>query len=160
MEKRREFLKTVFGFLAGVIFFISPFFKMIKMAYGKAEKIILPKDSDREEIIHRDFNLLDTRITQDSYHYFAYSLTKKALEAFTRMAARELGPRIRVNGVAPGLILPSADTEKEAFARMGERIPLKSTGKPEDVASAVLFLLENPFITGECVFVDGGEKLL
>lgn len=104
-------------------------------------------------------NLLDTKIAADESPYFAYLLSKKALHDFTRMAAAELGPKIRVNGVAPGLILPSADTDPKAFERMGRSIPLRGTGDPSHIVRAVLSLLDNPFITGACVFVDGGEHL-
>jgi len=105
-------------------------------------------------------NILDTRISKHTIQYFVYSMTKKSLKAFTQMAARELGPAIRVNAVAPGLILPSVDSENEAFIKMEKKIPLQQTGEPDDIASTVLFLLRSKFITGECIFVDGGERLM
>jgi pteridine reductase len=104
-------------------------------------------------------NLLDTKIDKELTAYFVYSLTKKALREFTKMAAKELGPRIRVNGIAPGLILPSADSDPESFQRMGDKVPLRRTGSPDDIARAVLFLVQNEFITGECIHVDGGEHI-
>jgi NAD(P)-dependent dehydrogenase (short-subunit alcohol dehydrogenase family) len=104
-------------------------------------------------------NILDTKISRTLIEYFAYTLTKKALYEFTRMAAKELGPSIRVNGVSPGLILPSADLGPEDFKKMGDRVPLKTTGNPESIVSAIDFLIDNTFITGECIFVDGGEHL-
>lgn len=105
-------------------------------------------------------NLLDTKITQKFSSYFAYTLTKKALFEFTRMAAKELAPAIRVNGVCPGLILPPPDDDEAYIERMQTRVPMKTRGQPPDIASAVLFLLDNEFITGDCIFVDGGEHLL
>ena len=104
-------------------------------------------------------NILDTKISGILIEYFVYTLTKKALYEFTKMAAKELGPTIRVNGVCPGLILPSAHRKKEDFEKMGKRIPLKRTGNPESIVSAIHFLIDNTFITGECIFVDGGEHL-
>jgi NAD(P)-dependent dehydrogenase (short-subunit alcohol dehydrogenase family) len=104
-------------------------------------------------------NILDTKISGILIEYFVYTLTKKALYEFTHMAAKELGPAIRVNGVCPGLILPSAYREKEDFEKMGQRVPLKRTGNTESVVSAIRFLINNTFITGECIFVDGGEHL-
>lgn len=76
------------------------------------------------------------------------------------MAAVALGPSIRVNAVAPGLILPSAESTNQDLIRMARRIPLTKKGKIENVVSAVLFLLENDYITGECIFVDGGQHLV
>ena len=76
------------------------------------------------------------------------------------MAAVELGPEIRVNGIAPGLILPSTESNPDDFKRMGGKIPLKKTGDPSQIVRAVYYLLDNPFITGECLFVDGGEHLI
>ena len=105
-------------------------------------------------------NLLDTKVSRNHTPYFIYSLTKKTLLEFTKMAAVELGPKIRVNGICPGLILPPVGSKEESFKKMGEKIPLKTTGHPHYITSAIEFLLENPFITGECLFVDGGENLL
>lgn len=105
-------------------------------------------------------NLLDTKITRDHTPYCAYSITKKALHDLTRLAASELGPDIRVNGVAPGLILPSADLSDADFQRMAEKLPLKRPGSPEKIAQAVRFLLDHDYITGQCLLVDGGEHLI
>lgn len=105
-------------------------------------------------------NLLDTKVTRAFTTYFAYALTKKALFEFNRMAAKELAPRIRVNGVAPGLILPPAGCGDDYLEEQSRRLPLRAHGGPADIASAVLFLLDAPFITGECILVDGGEHLL
>lgn len=105
-------------------------------------------------------NLLDTKVSRNHTPYFVYSLTKKMLLEFTKMAAVELGPEIRVNGICPGLILPPAGSREESFKKMGEKIPLKSVGKPRYITSAVGYLIENPYVTGECLFVDGGESLI
>jgi len=102
-------------------------------------------------------NLLDTKITQNHTPYFGYSLTKKALADATVMAARDLGPLVRVNGISPGLILPSADSGLEGFNRMKKDLPLRMAGDPSYITKAVEFLLDNPFITGEILFIDGGE---
>ncbi len=104
-------------------------------------------------------NILDTKIHKALITYFAYTLSKKALFEFTRMAAKELGPDIRVNGIAPGLILPAPGMSEKAFEEMGQHIPMKETGSPQDIVRAVGFFMENPFITGEVISVDGGEHL-
>lgn len=104
-------------------------------------------------------NLLDTKVTQNQSQYFLYSLTKKSLLEFTRMAAKALGPDIRVNGIAPGLILPSGLNSHEDFEKMGEFIPLKRTGDTDNIVKAVQYVMNNDFVTGEILFVDGGEHL-
>lgn len=104
-------------------------------------------------------NILDTKISTTATDYFVYTLTKKALFEFTRMAARELGPRIRVNGIGPGLILPPPGKDDAYLAEKARAIPLQQYGNPDQVVATLFFLLENKFITGECIFVDGGEHI-
>ena len=104
-------------------------------------------------------NLLDTKIDSMQSVYCAYTLSKKALAQFTLLAAKELGPRIRVNGIAPGLIMPSFGMSQNEFERLGKKIPLRNTGHPDRIVQAVNYLLKNPFVTGEILYVDGGEHL-
>ncbi len=105
-------------------------------------------------------NLLDTRIVRDESAYAAYTLTRKALAGLTRMAAREFAPGIRVNAVAPGLILPPEGGNREQFERMAARIPLERHGHPRQVAQAAMYLVNSDFVTGQVIHVDGGEHLL
>ncbi len=104
-------------------------------------------------------NILDTKVTKNIDSFFPYSLSKKALYELTHLSAKALGPEIRVNGVAPGIILPSTESSNEEIARMVQKLPLKRQGEVEDIVSAVRFLVSHPFLTGECIFVDGGEHL-
>ncbi len=104
-------------------------------------------------------NLCDAKISKEMTSYFMYSLTKKMLYEFTRMAAKELGPEIRVNAVAPGMILPSMDHTEDDLKRMSLKLPLQRKGDESKVVSALLFLMQNEYVTGECIFVDGGEHL-
>jgi NAD(P)-dependent dehydrogenase (short-subunit alcohol dehydrogenase family) len=104
-------------------------------------------------------NIVDTKITESFTPYFAYTLSKKALFELTLMSAKELAPHIRVNAVAPGPILPPRDKDREYFERLGKKTPLKKAGQPKQVVNAIKFLIENSYITGECIFVDGGEHI-
>ena len=104
-------------------------------------------------------NILDTKVNRNSIAYLAYTLSKKNLADFTRMAAKILGPAFRVNGISPGPILPSSGMSRSDFEKLGSRLPLQTTGHPLHIINAVHFCLENAFITGEIINVDGGEHL-
>ncbi len=105
-------------------------------------------------------NILDTYINTSVCSHTAYLLAKKALGGLIGTAARELGPDIRVNGVAPGLILPSSDEERAIFDTIAKKLPLRRSGSPEDIAKTVAFLLDCKYITGEIINVDGGRHLI
>ena len=105
-------------------------------------------------------NILDTEIVGSHGSHFAYLLSKKALAEFTTMAARALGPNVRVNAVCPGCILPS-DQNEEAYEKKVEAvIPLRSHPGTDDVAQAVYWLVSQAHITGQLIFVDGGKHVL
>ncbi|XP_012677129.2 LOW QUALITY PROTEIN: carbonyl reductase family member 4 [Clupea harengus] len=92
----------------------------------------------------------------------AYSASKAGLEGFTRSLAKEVASRnVRVNVVAPGFIRTDMTAGLQEDRRRGaqRRIPLGRFGEPEEVAQAVLFLLESPYITGQVLVVDGGLQL-
>jgi pteridine reductase len=78
----------------------------------------------------------------------------------TQVLAVNLAPNIRVNAIAPGPVLRDDDRSPEQWEKIGQKVPVKHTGTPEDVARAVVFLASQPFITGETLRVDGGEYLI
>jgi NAD(P)-dependent dehydrogenase (short-subunit alcohol dehydrogenase family) len=90
--------------------------------------------------------------------FLAHSVGKSALWALARNLAVELAPHVRVNGVVPGPVLPPPDYPEEDRARIAQGTLLGRWGDPQDVAEAVLFLLHSEYITGEVLFVDGGER--
>ena len=104
-------------------------------------------------------NILDTEIVRNETRYFDYLLTKKSLSELTRMAAFHLAPGIRVNAIAPGLILPPAGKGMDFLWKRAEEIPLKRVGSTQGITRAVKFLIESDFVTGQTIFVDGGEAL-
>lgn len=105
-------------------------------------------------------NLLDRRITSLDTSCVPYLLSKKALAEVTRIAALELAPRITVNGVAPGAVLPPPGRGAKYLRDQAGPVPLNRQVRPEDVAEAVVFLLEHDAVTGQVLFVDGGQHLL
>ncbi len=104
-------------------------------------------------------NLLDCRIRDYDRGHVSYSLSKKLLLYLTEMMAVEFAPEIRVNGVAPGIILPEPGKGREYIERLKLSNPLEKWGSVDDVTRTVLFLLESDFITGQVIFVDGGRFL-
>jgi len=105
-------------------------------------------------------NMLDTMITNNKHSCFFYLLSKKTLAEFTKMAAVECAPNIRVNGVCPGYILPGGEWNDEYKKRLEPTLPLQKTASLYDVAEAVYSLATNSAITGQFLFIDGGEHLL
>lgn len=92
--------------------------------------------------------------------YFSYSVSKAALIAVNRGQAKAYAPSIQVNAIAPGPILfPEYYTDEQKKAAV-ERTLLKREGSPQDIVNAVVFLIENDYITGELIHVDGGRHLL
>jgi Dehydrogenases with different specificities (related to short-chain alcohol dehydrogenases) len=104
----------------------------------------------------RIINLLDRDIARPGSLRLPYWLSKKSLEAATLGLASELSPRFTVNAIAPGPVLsPDAPELKEPAGHL----PLGIRPLPADIASAVLFLAESPAITGQTIYVDGGQHL-
>ncbi len=90
----------------------------------------------------------------------AYTVSKAALESLTRVLARALAPNIRVNAIAPGLVLPSGDLPPEEWERLVDRLPLRRPASTDEIAAALEFLLKNEYLTGQTIVVDGGYSLL
>jgi NAD(P)-dependent dehydrogenase (short-subunit alcohol dehydrogenase family) len=105
-------------------------------------------------------NMLDTCVTQHKHSYFYYLLSKKTLYEFTKMAAAELAPNIRVNGVAPGYILPADGWGEDYRVKLEARLPMKRIATVTDIVQAVELLITTDAMTGQCLFIDGGEHLL
>lgn len=105
-------------------------------------------------------NISDTGTEKTWTGYPAYEVSKAGLEMLTRLFARSLAPSIRVNAIAPGLILPPPDFPQAEWERLVQRLPLKKSGSPEAVIHALQFLIENKYVTGETLVVDGGYRLL
>ena len=82
------------------------------------------------------------------------------LQEFTKISAVELAPNFRVNGIAPGLILPPEGKDEGYLWNLAENIPLKKIGNLDEINKAVQFIIESEFFTGQTLFIDGGEHLV
>jgi pteridine reductase len=105
-------------------------------------------------------NITDVGAQKAWSRFPSYTISKAALESLTRILARALAPKIRVNAIAPGFVLQSDIVPAEEWERLINRVPLKRPARPEEIASALEFLLENEYITGQTIVVDGGYSLV
>ena len=103
--------------------------------------------------------LADIAAFQHWRQYPVHVISKAGVVAATKMLARILAPRVRVNAVAPGPVLLPVDWDDEARKRLEQSTPMRRIGAPDDVVRAVLFLLENDYVTGTTLVVDGGRLL-
>jgi len=108
-------------------------------------------------------NIVDIHAEFPMKNYVVYSVAKGGLLALTRSLARELGPEVRVNGVAPGTILwPEDDNWSDEISRQRviNQTALKRIGEPDDIAKAVEYLVAAaPYVTGQVIAVDGGRSI-
>ncbi|MFM8497137.1 MAG: SDR family NAD(P)-dependent oxidoreductase [Planctomycetia bacterium] len=100
-----------------------------------------------------------SRAYSPSHHFAHYLASKGALEQLTRALALELGPKVRVNAVAPGPVAIAAETTSEQRADMLARLPLGREGSPDDVGEAVVYLAKACYVTGQTIRVCGGLSI-
>ena len=105
-------------------------------------------------------NITDVGAQKAWSRYPSYTVSKAALDSLTRILARALAPEIRVNAIAPGFVLQSDIVTAEEWERLMKRVPLKRPARTEEIASALEFLLQNEYITGQTIVVDGGYSLV
>ena len=109
-------------------------------------------------------NIIDIHAEFPMKNYIVYNVAKGGLVGLTRSLARELGPEVRVNGIAPGTIIwPDDEAWKDELSRQRimNQTALKRIGDPDDIAKAVEFLLTSaPYVTGQVLAVDGGRNVM
>jgi NAD(P)-dependent dehydrogenase (short-subunit alcohol dehydrogenase family) len=104
-------------------------------------------------------NMVDQQVWKPTPLFFSYGASKAALWSVTRTLAQALAPRIRVNAIGPGPVLPSPYQTEEEFRRQYESTPLHRGTSPEEIAAAVRFILHAPAMTGQMIALDGGQHL-
>jgi NAD(P)-dependent dehydrogenase (short-subunit alcohol dehydrogenase family) len=104
-------------------------------------------------------NIVDLSAWLPFPNFTAHSIAKAGLLNLTYGLAVELAPTVRVNAIAPGPVLPPPDYTEQQVAAVARKTLLGRWGTPEDIASAVRFLVEAPYITGVAIQVDGGEHI-
>lgn len=104
-------------------------------------------------------NIADLAALETWPEYIPHGISKAGVMQMTRALAKRLAPRIRVNAVVPGAVLLPEHWTKDDADRLIRTTPLARLGAPEDVAHAVIYLLESDYVTGDAVVVDGGRHL-
>lgn len=104
-------------------------------------------------------NILDQKLWNMNPDFFSYTLSKAGLLSATDMMARAFAPKVRVNAVAPGLLLPSHDQTQAEFEATASRNPMGRPINLDDVVSAVDFLMSNASLTGQVIHADNGQRM-
>jgi len=105
-------------------------------------------------------NISDIGAQKAWSRYPSYAVSKAGLDSLTKLLARALAPTIRVNAIAPGLVLPSDVVTREQWKQLVEKLPLKRAATLDEITSALEFLIHNEYITGQTIVVDGGYSLI
>lgn len=104
-------------------------------------------------------NIVDMRVWRLTPHFASYTVSKAGLWTLTQTLAMALAPRIRVNAIGPGPVLPSPRQDQAQFRKQWESTPLGRGAEPGEIAAAVGFLLDAPAMTGQMIALDGGQHL-
>ncbi|MGC6440019.1 MAG: SDR family oxidoreductase [Candidatus Puniceispirillaceae bacterium] len=104
-------------------------------------------------------NMLDAKLFGLNPDYFTYTLSKAALHNLTLISAQAFAPQLRINAIAPGIILPSGPQDEAAFQLAHRRNPLNQGADIQEIVAAMRFLLSARSITGEVIVIDGGLHL-
>jgi pteridine reductase len=116
----------------------------------------LLEESDAANII----NIVDLSAIQAWPSYAHHAVSKAGLLHLTKVMARALAPKVRVNAIAPGTVLPPDGYDGTAGDGTSDRRVVEPAGTPDDVVRAMLYLIESSFVTGQTLIVDGGRTLL
>jgi NAD(P)-dependent dehydrogenase (short-subunit alcohol dehydrogenase family) len=128
---------------------------LLTQAFAKAVR----QSADRQDALI--VNLLDSKLSAPNPDFLSYTISKQALAGFTELAARALAADgIRVNGIAPALMLPSGEQSDANFEAMHRANPLRRGVEPADVVAAIDYLLAARAVTGEVLTIDAGQRFL
>lgn len=104
-------------------------------------------------------NMLDQRVWNVTPHFTSYTLSKAGLWTITQTLALALAPRVRVNAIGPGPVLPNSRQTQAQFDRQVASVPLQRSAKLEEICAAIHFMMGAPSMTGQMVALDGGQHL-
>ncbi len=127
---------------------------------GKIVGDVMLKNSKDNFVQGKMINISDWSVLTRPYKdYLIYNTAKSAVAGLTKSLAKELAPNILVNCIAPGPILKPSNLSKESEEEVLSNTPLGRWGGSEEIAKAVIYLMEADFVTGQTLFVDGGRSI-
>jgi NAD(P)-dependent dehydrogenase (short-subunit alcohol dehydrogenase family) len=112
--------------------------------------------ADRNGVV---INMLDQRVWNLTPHFLSYTISKAGLWTLTQTLALALAPRIRVNAIGPGPVLPNERQTEEQFRRQYESLPLRAPVALEEICNAVRFIISAASMTGQMIALDSGQHL-
>ena len=127
---------------------------LTKALYNK-----IKRDNLENNDINIVINILDAKIFGLNPDYYSYTLSKLSMYGLTKMSALTYAPILRVNGIAPGIILPADGQNHEDFKQAHRKNLLKKSASVEEIKNALYFLANSPSITGHVLLLDGGSHL-
>ena len=104
-------------------------------------------------------NIIDQRVWRLTPNFLSYTVSKSGLWTPTQTLAQALAPRVRVNAIGPGPVLPSPRQTKAQFAAQVRKLPLQHGPQVEEICKTVSFILETPSMTGQMIALDGGQHI-
>ena len=128
-----------------------------KKIYSKKKGVVLYKT--REKINGSIINIVDQRVVNLTPFFTTYTLTKSMLWTLTQTLALSLAPKIKVNAIGPGPTFPSKRQTSKQFKNQYRKVPLKKAVDPNEIAEAVLFILNSNSLTGQLINIDSGQHL-
>ena len=111
------------------------------------------------EIMPAIINIIDQRVLNLTPYFLTYSVSKYALWGVTQVLARQLAPRIRVNAIAPGIVLPSSGQTEDQFYEKSMQLPLGQPIELDDLGKALTFILTTESVTGQLFALDAGQHM-
>ena len=135
----------------------APFFLTKKFA-EQAPEVTISENGEKKSNANI-INIIDQRVRNLTTDFTTYTLSKTGLWTLTRIAAKALSPKIRVNAIGPGPTIKAAFQSEENYVRQRKSTPLGRGSEVEDILRTVRYIINNPSISGQLICVDGGQNL-
>jgi len=131
----------------------------LKGCFYFAKEFMGPPVKPGDDSVRKIINIADTYGASPAKGFLPYGVSKAGVIALTKGLAKELAPNTLVNAICPGPFLPAVNESVESINKATARTLLRRMGSTEDIIKTIVFLIENDYITGQAIFVDGGRHI-